>query len=206
MKQLDNLPFNWFDIFLLAWLAMGIFRGRKRGMSEELLTFLQWVVIVFFCSVAYQPAGDWLAQTSRVFGHLASYIIGYLVAAGVVSIGFVLFKRAFHGKLIGSDAFGKAEYYLGMPAGMLRFFCMLLTGLALLNARYYSPQEIQTELKYQKDVYGSDFFPGLQEIQYNVFEKSFTGPFIKKYLNFLLIRPTGLEGVQPLKQKEWQMK
>lgn len=201
-----ELPFNWFDIFLLVWLAMGVLRGRKRGMSEELLTFLQWVVIVIFCSVAYQPAGDWLAQTSKVFGHLASYIVGYLVAAGVVALGFVLFKRAFHGKLIGSDAFGSAEYYLGMPAGMLRFFCMLLTGLALLNARYYSPQEIQAYKKYQMDNYDSEFFPGLQVLQADVFEKSFTGPFIKKYLNFLLIKPTGSGGSQPLKQKEWQMK
>lgn len=202
----DSLPFNWFDIFLLVWLTMGIFRGRKRGMSEELLTFLQWVVIVIFCSIAYLPAGEWLAQTSKVFGLLVSYLVCYLVAAGVVAIGFVLFKRAFHGKLIGSDAFGSAEYYLGMPAGMLRFFCMLLTGLALLNARYYSPQEIAAEAKYQKDIYGSEFFPGLQEIQANVFEQSFTGPVIKRYLNFLLIQPTGPDGGQPLKQKEWQMK
>ena len=189
--KLDSLPFNWFDIFLLVWLAMGVFRGRKRGMSEELLTFLQWVVIVLFCSVAYQPAGDWLSQTSNVFGLLVSYIIGYLVAAGVVSIGFVLFKRAFHGKLIGSDAFGRAEYYLGMPAGMLRFFCMLLAGLALLNARLYSQQEILADQKYQKDVYGSEFFPGLQEMQSNVFEKSFSGSAIKKYLDFLLMARRG---------------
>lgn len=203
---MDSLPFNWFDIFLLVWLTMGVFRGRKRGMSEELLTFLQWVVIVIFCAVAYQPAGDWLLETSNVFGRMVCYIIGYLVAAGAVSLAFVLFKRAFHGKLIGSDAFGRSEYYLGMPAGMLRFFCMLLTGLALLNARFYTPQEIQTELKYQKDVYGSDFFPGMQQIQANVFERSFTGPIIKKYLDFLLIKPTGPGGSQPLKQQEWQMK
>ena len=203
--KLDSLPFNWFDIFLLIWLTMGVLRGRKRGMSEELLTFLQWVGIVIFCSVAYQPIGDWLLQSSKMFGRLVSYILGYLLAAGVVALAFALFKRAFHGKLIGSDVFGRAEYYLGMPAGLLRFFCMLLTGLALLNARYFTPQEIKAEQKYQKDNYGSEFFPGLQEIQSNVFEKSFTGPWFKKHLNFLLITPTGPGGSVPLKQKEWQM-
>ena len=204
--KLDGLPFNWFDIFLLVWLTMGIFRGRKRGMSEELLTFLQWVAIVIFCSAAYQPVGEVLTQTSKLFSPLVSYIIGYLLAAGVMAVLFALFKRAFHGKLIGSDAFGKSEYYLGMPAGLLRFFCMLLTGLALLNARLYSQQEILAEQKYQKDVYGSEFFPGLQEIQSNVFVESLSGSTIKKYLDFLLIRPTSPDGGQPLKQKEWQMK
>ena len=204
--KLDDLPFNWFDIFLLVWLTMGMFRGRKRGMSEELLTFLQWLVIVAFCSTAYQPVGDMLAQITKVFSPLFSYIVGYLLAAGVVAIVFLLFKRAFHGKLIGSDAFGKAEYYLGMPAGMLRFFCMLLTGLALLNARLYSQQEILADQKYQKDVYGSEFFPGLQEIQANVFDQSLSGSTIKRYLDFLLIRPTSPDGSQLLKQKEWQLK
>ena len=204
--KLDSLPFNWFDIFLLFWLGLGVFRGRKRGMSEELLTFLQWVVIVIFCSVAYQPVGDWLMQMSKMFGRMASYIIGYLLAAGLVALAFALFKRAFHGKLIGSDVFGKAEYYLGMPAGLLRFFCMLLTGLALLNARFYTPEEIRANKKYQMDNFDSEFFPGPQEIQANVFEKSFTGPLFKKHLSFLLITPTGPGGGTTLKQKEWQMK
>jgi uncharacterized membrane protein required for colicin V production len=200
---MGNLPINWFDVFLLVWVAMGFFRGRKRGMSAELLTFLQWVVMVVFCSFAYQPIGDGLWQASKLFGHLTSYVIGYLVAAGVVAIGFVLCKRLFHGKLVGSDAFGKSEYYLGMPAGVLRFICMLITGLALLNAPFYSQKEIQDYKKFQNDVYGSEYFPGLQALQADVFEQSFTGPYLRKYLGFLLIKPIAPEPPGKFKQKEW---
>ena len=203
--KFDSLPINWFDLFLLVWLGMGLFRGRKRGMSVEVMTFLNWLVIVIACAVAYEPAGRWLAQSSQLFGLLFSYVIAYLVIAGVVAIAFVLFKRTFGGKLIGSDAFGRSEYYLGMPAGALRFFCMLITALALLNARHYSMQEIQGYQKFQMDNYGSEFFPGFQALQVNVFEKSFTGPYLKKYLEFLLIKPTPPAGGKPLKQKEWKM-
>jgi uncharacterized membrane protein required for colicin V production len=200
--SLDKLPFNWFDLVLVAVLIMGIFRGRKRGMSEELMTVLQWVGIVIAGSIAYQPLGAWLADVS-LMSQLVSYLVAYLVTAVGVALAFVLFKRAFHGKLIGSDAFGKAEYYLGMPAGMLRFGCVLLAGLALLNAPLYTQQEILAYKKFQMENFDSEFFPGLQSLQANVFEKSLTGPFIKKYLSFLLITPTASTGGKQLKQKEW---
>jgi uncharacterized membrane protein required for colicin V production len=201
--SLDNLPFNWFDLTLVVVLVMGIFRGRKRGMSEELLTVLQWVAIVLVCSLAYQPAGEWLASVS-LFSRLTCYVVAYLVTAAVVSLGFVLFKRLFHGKLIGSDAFGKAEYYLGMPAGMVRFGCVLLAGLALLNARFYSQREIEAERAYQNDVYGKEYFPGLQALQSTVFEQSLSGPVIRKYLGFLLIKQTPPEN-RAIQRKEWAM-
>ena len=200
--SLDNLPFNWFDIFLLVWLGMGIFRGRKRGMSEELITFLQWMAIVVVSAIAYQPVGAMLQGMSK-FSQLTAYIVGYLLTAGCVAVVFLLVKRALGGKLIGSDAFGKSEYYLGMPAGMLRFICMLITALAILNARLYSSQEIAAAKKFQLDNYGSEFFPDLQTLQATVFEKSIMGPPIRKYLGFLLITPTAPAGAAKYKQKEW---
>jgi len=201
--SLDKLPFNWFDLALVAILIAGIMRGRKRGMSQELLTVLQWVAIVIACGIAYQPIGDWLESVS-LLSQLTSYLVAYLVTAAVVSIAFVLFKRTFHGKLIGSDAFGGAEYYLGMPAGMLRFGCVLLAGLALVNARFYTKEEVLARQAYQNDVYGKEYFPGLQVLQANVFEESLTGPAIKKHLAFLLIKPTAPER-KMIKQKEWAM-
>jgi len=202
--SLDNLPFNWFDIVLAVVLIMGLFRGRKRGMSEELMTVLLWVSIIVASSIAYKPIGDWLASVS-LFGRLICYVLAYLVTAAAVSLAFVLFKRVFHGKLVGSDAFGKAEYYLGMPAGMLRFGCVLLAGLAVLNAPLYTQQEIQAYKAYQMKNFDSEFFPGLQTLQANVFEKSLTGPPIKKYLGFLLITPTVSTGGKEIKQKDWTM-
>jgi|ERR1051325_11320246 uncharacterized membrane protein required for colicin V production len=203
MKFFDNLPFNWFDIVLVVWLVMGVFRGRKRGMSAEVMTFLQWVAIVIVCGVAYEPAGKWFSETSG-FGLLVCYVLAYLVIAGLVALVFIFIKRSIGGKLIGSDAFGKAEYYLGMPTGMLRFACIMIFFLALLNARFYSQKEIEAYDKFQKDVYGSDYFPGLQVLQSSVFEKSLVGPQIKKNLEFLLIKPTPPKGGKEFKQKEWQ--
>lgn len=199
---LDNLPFNWFDVFLLVWLAMGIFRGRKRGMSEELITFLQWIAIVAISAIAYQPVGA-LLQSMAKLSQLTAYVVAYLLTAGCVATVFLLVKRALGGKLIGSDAFGKSEYYLGMPAGMLRFVCMLITALAILNARLYSREEVAAAQKFQLDNYGSEFFPGLQSLQVMVFEKSIAGPPIRKYLGFLLITPTAPARTGKFKQKEW---
>jgi len=139
-----------------------------------------------------------------VFGALFSYLTAYLVIAGLVALVFVFLKRSLGGKLIGSDAFGKGEYYLAMPTGMLRFACMMIFTLALINARYYSPKEIEAYRKFQMENYGKEYFPGLQVLQTNVFEESLTGPFIRKYLGFLLIKPTSPEGGPQFKQKEWQ--
>jgi uncharacterized membrane protein required for colicin V production len=201
--SLDQLPFNWFDLLLVVVLLMGLFHGRKRGMSEELLLFLQWVAIVLVSAALYQPLGDRLVASTPL-SHLTCYVIAYIVLAILVAVAFLLFKRLFHGKLLGSDAFGRAEYYLGMAAGMTRFGCALLAGLALLNARAYTSEEIRAYQAYQNEVYGSEYFPGLQTLQANVFEKSLTGPLIRAHLGFLLIKPTQPER-RDLPRKEWTM-
>ena len=193
--NIDNLPFNWFDISVALLLLIGLQRGRKRGMSEEFLTMLNWVALVLVCSIAYEPIGSWLASITP-FSLLFCYIVAYAVSAMVVASVFLLVKRSMSGKLIGSDAFGRGEYYLGMPSGMLRFACILLAGLALLNARLYRAEEIKAMTKFQNDNYGSQFFPTLQTVQEQVFAKSLIGPQIKTYLAFLLIKPTFPEGKQ----------
>jgi hypothetical protein len=76
--------------------------------------------------------------------------------------------------------------------------------LALLNARYYSQAEIKAKLKYTNDVYGSDFFPTLQSVQSQVFEKSLTGSWIKNQLAFLLIKPAAPQPAQ-IARKEFTM-
>jgi hypothetical protein len=95
--------------------------------------------------------------------------------------------------LTGSDIFGRGEYFLGMGSGMLRFGCILLTGLALLNAREFSPVELKNMEQYQEENYGSNIFPGLHSLQKAVFERSLTGGFIKDDLSFLLIAPTEVD-------------
>jgi uncharacterized membrane protein required for colicin V production len=187
--SLDRLPINVFDVVCVAVLIAGILRGRKHGMSEELMNVLKWLLIVVGCSMFYERAGDFLSQ-SAPFSRLASFIMVYVTGAAIILGCFALVRHSLGGKLVGSDIFGGAEYYLGMGAGLVRFGCMLLAALALLNARYFSPQEVKAMEKFQNDAYGSNFFPTLQSIQSSVFEKSLSGPWIREHLSCLLIKPT----------------
>ena len=185
----DNLPFNWFDIAILIVLFVGVQRGRKQGLSVELLGTLKWLTIVLGCAIAYEPAAGLITETSTAFSLFSANLMAYLAAALLIAGLFAFLSKAAHGKLIGSDAFGQGEFYLGMMAGVVKFTCILLAALALLNARFYSAAEVKAGVKYQNDVYGSNFFPTLQTVQSQVFEKSFAGPWIKNQLSFLLIKP-----------------
>jgi uncharacterized membrane protein required for colicin V production len=186
----EKLPINLFDLIVISVLIAGILRGRKHGMSEELIQLLQWLAVVFGCATVYEWGGQTFGEFTGLFGPLSRYILAYIGAAAIIFLLFALLKRALGGKLLGSDVFGRTEYYLGMGSGLLRFCCMLLAALALLNARYFSPAEVRAMEKFQDDVYGSNFFPTLQSLQQSVFEKSVTGPWIKQNLSFFLIKPT----------------
>jgi hypothetical protein len=189
MNWTNNLPFNWFDITVILVLAFGYSRGKKHGMSQETLAVLKWVALVILCAIAYEPLGLFISTTAQL-GKLLSYIIAYAITALVIALGFVYLDRVVGEKLKGSDAFGKGEFYLAMPAGMLRFACVLLALLALLNARYYSTAEVKAMTKFQNENYGSNFFPTLSSIQDDVFMKSLVGKQVKSHLSFLLIKPT----------------
>lgn len=198
-----DLPFNWFDVLVFVVLIVGIQRGRKHGLSEELLGTLKWMAIAVICAIAYGPIGTIVAQGSIInISLLSGYLMAYLVVGLALFAGFTMLKSALGGKLIGSDTFGGSEFYLGMAAGMVRFACILIAALALVNARYYNPAEIRAAQKYQNDVYGSNFFPAFYEVQAQVFEKSLSGPFIRNHLGFLLIKPTAPE-VKEFQQKEF---
>jgi uncharacterized membrane protein required for colicin V production len=187
--NLKDLPFNWFDLALVGVLLAGIVRGRKHGMSVELLFMVKWVCVLIGCSYLYEPLGKKLADASP-FSLLASYIIVY-ISVGLVILGFFgLIKHSVGGKLLGSDVFGRAEYYLGMGSGMVRFACVLMAALSLMNSRYFSPAEVRAMEHFQDDVYGSNFFPTWHTAQASIFERSLAGPWIKQNLSFLLIQPT----------------
>jgi uncharacterized membrane protein required for colicin V production len=188
--SLDKLPVNVFDVVLLIAVITGYVQGRKHGMSGELLSLFKWLAILAGCTLAYQPVGDSLVQLTGILDTLGGYIAAYLFVGGLIFLFFLGLRRNLGDKVVGSDIFGHAEYYLGMGSGIVRALCVLIAGLALLNARGFTTAEIQAEQKYQHDLYGSDFFPTLHSVQASVFEKSLTGPLIKQYLGFLLIKPT----------------
>jgi uncharacterized membrane protein required for colicin V production len=194
---LDKVPFGWFDAVVIAVLTFGVFAGRKNGMSKELIPLLQWLALVLVCGWYYKPLGDIIVPALGLDA-LDSYLLAYFVLVLAVCFVFSIIKRILMRRLIGSNAFAGAEYYLGIPAGMARFFCVLLVGLALLNARYYSPVEIREMRNFQNRVYGSNFFPTLHSVQEQVFEKSVCGPLIRTCLGNVLIAPTAPGANQPV--------
>ena len=187
------MPFNWFDVVVFLALLVGYKRGQTRGMSQESFTVLKWITIVTVAAIAYEPLGLWLSTTAQL-SKLLSFVIAYAAIAAVVALIFVFIGRALSEKLKGSDAFGSAEFHLGKPAGMLRFLCILLALMALLNARFYSTAEVRAATKYQNDNFGSNFFPTLCTIQDGVFRESFLGKQAKEYISFLFIKPTPATG------------
>jgi uncharacterized membrane protein required for colicin V production len=198
-----NLPIGIFDLILVGFLTIGVLRGRKQGMSEELLSLMKWLTLVFICAAAYEPLGRIFVSNTTVFSSLSCYLMAYVAAALLVLASFAGLKRALGGKLLGSDIFGSAEYYLGMGSGLVRFGCILVAVLALLNAREYDPAEVRAMENFQNREFGSNYFPTLHTIQAMVFENSLTGPWIKGTLSFLLIKPTKPES-REFKQKEYQ--
>jgi hypothetical protein len=161
-------------------------------MSVELMVTLQWLSIIFAGAYLYKPLGDELCISSPV-SHLFAYIAMYIAVAIVVKIVFGLLKKAMGGKLVGSNVFGRAEYYLGMISGAVRFACILIAALALLNAPYYSAMDVAKARAYQVDLYGSAFFPGLGAAQQQVFKESLLGSAFKHYAGFMLITTTKAE-------------
>jgi uncharacterized membrane protein required for colicin V production len=190
---LNNLPFNWFDITLVAVLGFGLWRGRRNGMTKEVMPMFQWLALVVVCGMGYALIAPTYTNTLQT-GKLASALLGYGTLALAVWMVFYILKRIFVPLLTGSNFFGSGEYYLGMFSGMIRFACLLLAALALLNAPYYTQADIQARQEYNNRWFGGgqkgysgDFIPTMPSVQEAVFKKSFTGPYLTNYLGTLLI-------------------
>ncbi|MGA2800979.1 MAG: CvpA family protein [Verrucomicrobiota bacterium] len=192
------LTANWFDIVVIVMLVVGFYYGRKNGMSKEVLPSLQWLSVVIVSGWFYPVAAQSLVNIEPL-SPLISYVLGYGILSLAVFFVFSFLKRTLGLRLFASNLFGDAEYYLGIPAGMVRFACILLFALSFLNARHFTPEEIKAHNDYEQQWYGSDFFPGLFTVQDQVFKQSLTGPYIEEYLGGLLIKPTPLHnsGSQP---------
>jgi uncharacterized membrane protein required for colicin V production len=198
---MKNLPFNYVDVIIVVLLIAGIFRGRKRGMSEELLTFVQWLIIVFVGGQLYLPGGRLLSQMAPL-SILTCNVIAYVTFAIVVKTIFTQIQRACGEKLLGSNFFGVSEYYLGMLAGMIRFGCVILMVMALFNARLITDQERAETAKMQSKNFEGISFPTFGSIQQSILFESFNGKQVKEHLeDYVLIRSTALK-VTPLRREE----
>jgi uncharacterized membrane protein required for colicin V production len=197
-----KFAFNWFDVALVLVLAFGFWRGRKRGMTKELLPTLQWITILLGAAFGHIFVADWLSQEGLVkycFGNAfkertAALMSGYLLIALAAFIVFATLRQKLNAKLEGSNFFGGNEYYWGVVAGLVRYVCMVLVALALLNAPFFTAADIAAKKAYNNRWYGGgmkefsgDFIPSVDEVQVSVFKESLIGPFIKEKLSILLI-------------------
>ena len=204
--SLDNLPVDWFDVTLLCVLGFGIFRGRKNGMTKEILPMVQWLILVVAAGLGYPLLAQFYVSTCGM-GKLWGALAGYSSIALAVFFIFSLIKKVVMPRLTGSNIFGSSEYYLGMPSGMIRYACIVIFFLALIHAKFYSPAEVAANKAYQErwyggGIYSGDYIPDLHTVQEAIFKKSFTGPYIKDYLGMLLIQTgpdSGSDSSQPKK-------
>jgi len=200
-----KLAFNWFDIAIVAVLGFGFWRGRKRGMTKELIPTAKWVSILLAAGLCHPFLADWLEHAGvvrKVFGthfneRTAALMSAYLLILSVIFIIFTIIGRKFNPKLEGSSFFGGNEYYWGVAAGIVRYCCFILVALALLNAPLYTQADIAAAKAYNNRLFGGgmkefsgDFIPSVYEVQDNVFKQSLLGPFIQKDLTIILINPT----------------
>lgn len=204
MLSLNNLPVNWFDAALLVMLGFGIFRGRKNGMTKEVLPTIEWLIVIVAAGLAYVPVAKYFNHNCGL-NQLWSAIIGYLSVALAVFIIFSGVKKALMPRLTGSNVFGGAEYYAGMSSGLIRYGCIAVFALALLHARSYTTAQLIQQKEFEKKwfgggIYSGNYLPDLHSVQEGVFKKSFTGPYIKDYLGVLLIQ-TGPDNSSPSKAK-----
>jgi uncharacterized membrane protein required for colicin V production len=188
------LTLGWFDGVVVIVLAFGIFRGRRNGMSKELLPFLQWIILVPFAGFLYPFAGRFFINVFHL-STLESYVAGYVTLAAIVLLIFSILKKLFMERMEKSNLFGNGEFYIGMLSGLVRMACIIIAVLALLNAPVYTQAEIEAHAAYVKKnfgggMYSGDYFPTVQEIQEQIFEDSATGPFVKDNLGFFLINTT----------------
>ncbi len=186
--QFAHVKYDYFDGLVVVWLIIGLFLGRRRGMSQELLRTIQWVAIVIVAGLFYRQ-GSMLVHEYCQFGLLWSNIFAYVLIAFGVHMIYMWIKHLVGEKLSGTDFFGRWEFYLGMLAGVVRFACMIVALCSLMNARIISKAEMAQTEKMQAASFSDIRFPTYGSIQQAVLFNSFTGGLIESNLQSVLIGP-----------------
>jgi hypothetical protein len=136
----------------------------------------------------YRPVSLFLQQNiPGAFDLLWANRSGYLLIALGVLLVFAWIKKAIGEKLLGSDLFGGAEYYLGMIGGMVRAGCIIVAVLALMNSRIVTQEELAADEAAQKKSLEDIRLPTYGTIQQAMLLHSFTGRLVKENLSRILI-------------------
>ena len=188
-----NFKVSWFDFLFVIAVLFGLRRGRKRGLSEEILDVSKWLLVVGGCSVLYAP----LARQASKEAHLSPFLANLVAYAMLMLLVFGVFralKRLVGAKLVESDYFGGLEFVGGMIAGLVRYLCILLVFMAFMNARLYTVAERLAIQRAAGKELGVQLLPTFSALQADIFISSISGRFAKENLPFLLITPTIYDG------------
>lgn len=189
LPAFSGMNVNYVDLIVVVWLIIGLLYGRKRGMTQEILPTIQWVAIVVVGGLFYRPLAALIQQYAH-FESLWSNILGYLLIAFGIHLVYLWIKHLINNKLIGTDMFGRMEYYFGMAAGVVHFGCMVVMVCALMNARIITQAELAKTEKAQSDAFSDIRFPTYGSIQQAVLFQSFSGPMIRTNLSSVMIATT----------------
>lgn len=181
-----NIPLNWFDAVFIIVIGLGFMDGKKNGLSGEHIPLAKWILI----GLAGGVMGDLLGSLLQMTLSLSNYwsrMIGAFVWIGIIWSVFAFLNSKGISQLKDSDWFGRAEYPLGVVAGVFKLFCILLTVLSLLNGRLYTAQQIQAQREAQIKELGSAIFPTVGMINGAVFKSSYVGPYLKSWFSWAMI-------------------
>jgi len=184
-----GISFRWFDLVAVALIFVGVFHGRKNGMSQELFNTLKWLVMLAVAPLLYEPLGKLLLKFVPLKA-LYIYVGSFVAVAAITNALLVTMRKKIKDKMSGSDVFGSAEYPLGMLAGAFQYSCLLIMLVACLNAKYIDEEELQRQEAAQREAMGERFFPTSGNLHKDALG-SISGQFIRKYFKFQLITPVG---------------
>ena len=174
---------NLFDGFLLVWLVIGFFRGRKNGMSTEVLLVLPWLLIIVAGGFFYRVLGGFLKQGVPAISQPWCNLLSYLFIAIILGLLCSKLRSVVGEKLIGCELFGKYEYYLGMLAGIVRFACIGFVFMAVLNFSIVTKADNDETVKMLRKNFEGFDLPTPRSIQQAVLFESFTGHHAQLYLS-----------------------
>lgn len=88
------MKINWVDILIVIYIVMSVLWGKKRGLSEEIITFIvalfSWIIALHFYNNVGQLINDWFLMSLS-----ASKAIAFIaLVCGIFAIG------SFFGKLL----------------------------------------------------------------------------------------------------------
>lgn len=181
-----HLSFNWFDAVFLITIGFGCYDGKKNGISGEHIPLFKWLLI----GLAGGVMGDLFGSLLQMTLSLSSYwsrMIGAVLWIGTGWGVFAFLNSKGINQLKDSDWFGKVEYPLGVVAGALRLFCILLTVMSLLHGRIYTTAQIQAQREEQIQELGSAIFPTVGMINGAVFKSSYIGPRLTRWMGWAFI-------------------